>query len=243
MTDTVGKISNVLKKMIDVKGPGYLACEPYSAFKELIGSGAADRKTASAILCFLTNDMLKDVSGESDFVLMSKRVQKECGFNKKTADRVTAIFIALYTQDNEKEWKNKELEGLAKFKKENFVCTWKGYAYWDAGGGGVACHYESEIILISKKLVLDKKLQQAIEKNPFMTNEAISEHYRKSLREYLDLEFEEYCTCEEYYQPTVEDFEIDHRVEEWCKRNGFEVISCEGSGYDDGYEPSFRRGW
>jgi hypothetical protein len=32
---------------------------------------------------------------------------------------------------------------------------------------------------------------------------------------------------------------------EWRSRNlkGFEFVSCEGDGNDDGYEPKFRKGW
>ena len=58
---------------------------------------------------------------------------------------------------------------------------------------------------------------------------------------YLDDEFERYCTCEDYYQPVVEDFEFDYYLEKWCEKNGFEIVSYEGDGHDDGYEPSFTR--
>ena len=45
------------------------------------------------------------------------------------------------------------------------------------------------------------------------------------------------------YQPVVEDFELEYDVKVWAKKNGFNVISCNGDGRDDGYEPKFRRGW
>ena len=67
--------------------------------------------------------------------------------------------------------------------------------------------------------------------------------YEKKLIEYLDSEFEEYCTCDDYYEPVMEDFELTYDVEHWCKENGFEVVSCESEGRDGGYEPKFRRGW
>ena len=53
----------------------------------------------------------------------------------------------------------------------------------------------------------------------------------------MDSEFEEYCTCDDYYEPVVEDFELTYDVEHWCKENGFEVVSCEGDGSNGGYEP------
>ena len=32
------------------------------------------------------------------------------------------------------------------------------------------------------------------------------------------------CTCEEYYQPVVEDFEIGSWLEDWYRENGFAVV-------------------
>ena len=54
---------------------------------------------------------------------------------------------------------------------------------------------------------------------------------------------EEYCTDDDYYPPVVEDFEIEYHVQEWCKKNGFEFISCDGDGEEGEYEPKFRKGW
>ena len=50
-----------------------------------------------------------------------------------------------------------------------------------------------------------------------MTKESIYKFYEKKLIEYLDSEFEEYCTCDDYYEPVVEDFELTYDVEHWCK--------------------------
>lgn len=36
---------------------------------------------------------------------------------------------------------------------------------------------------------------------------------------------------------------LEYDLQNWSKENGFEFVSCEGSGGDDGYEPKFRRGW
>ena len=81
-------------------------------------------------------------------------------------------------------------------------------------------------------------------KNPFMTKEAIHDLFAERLRKYLDDQFEEYCTCDDYYQPVVEDYgsNLEYDLTEWCKENGFEYISFEGYGSDSGYEPKFRQG-
>jgi hypothetical protein len=108
-----------------------------------------------------------------------------------------------------------------------------------AGTGGVDCHYKAEIVLMPKEhIVIDRELTQALKKNPFMTKEAIGDYYRKQLKEHLDYEFEDYCTCDDYYQPCVEDFMVDRdAVRTWCTENGFELIACDDEGYDGGYEP------
>ena len=82
--------------------------------------------------------------------------------------------------------------------------------------------------------IQNKDLQKLLKKNPFMTKESIYAFYEKKLKKYLNPEFEEYCTCDDYYEPVVEAFELTY---------GFEVISYEGDGSDGGYEPKFRRSW
>ena len=32
-------------------------------------------------------------------------------------------------------------------------------------------------------------------------------------------------------------------VKDWCKENGFKIISCEGEGNDSGFEPDSVRRW
>lgn len=76
-----------------------------------------------------------------------------------------------------------------------------------------------------------------------MTKESIYKYFQKAIYRYLSNEFEEYCTCNDYYQPVVEDLGIDYYVTEWSGKNGFEVVSCEGDGDEGGYEPKFRKGW
>ena len=244
MAKTDKEIAYALKEIIDKNGPEYLTDAPFQVFKELIASAGIDRKTAGAILHFLVSSLPGDVSSDSDFESLSGTIRKECGFNKKMADRIASIFLSLYSQDNKEEWKEKNREGLSQFLKEEFICTWEGFSIWDVGDGSVDCHYKAEIILSPGKAVSDdKKLVQLLEKNPFMKKEDIHDFFEKRLCKFLDHEFEEYCTAEDYYEPVVEDYEVEYDISEWSRKNGFEVISAEGSGYDDGYEPKFRRGW
>ena len=235
-----------LKELIDKKGPNYLADEPFQVYTELIRSGNADRNTAAALLhLFLASGLLETTDPGYDAELLSASIRRECSINKRMADRLAIILYTLYSQDNKRKWHHKEKEGLTQFLEEEFTCEWKGFAVWDAGNGTVDCYYEARIILKPTKAVYeDKELAKLLAKNPFTTKETIRALFSGRLKDYLDHEFDYYCTCEDYYQP-VEDFEdnLEYDVKQWSEKNGFEFVSCDGDGHDDGYEPKFRNNW
>lgn len=111
------------------------------------------------------------------------------------------------------------MDGLESFKKEKLSIKWKGSALWKTHGGSVDCYYDADIVIkATKALVVYEELSQALHQNPFLKTKDVGIFYEKSLKEYLDYEFEDFCTCDDYYQPVVEDFEIEYCVEEWCKK-------------------------
>ena len=73
------------------------------------------------------------------------------------ADRLAIILHTLSSQDNKREWRSKEKEGLTQFLNEEFLYDWKGYAVWDAGNGTVDCHYEARIVVKPTKAVSEDK--------------------------------------------------------------------------------------
>lgn len=232
-----------LKEIVDRKSLNYLTVAPYKVYEELIESDTADRKTAGAILCFLVSGMLDRAGEDYSFEKFSKEIQKTCCFNKRMADVLTTIFISLCSMQNREKWKKMNLQGMKRFREEKFSFKWKGFSVWHYSTGSVSCHYETDIMLIpTETIVVDSELAEFLRRNPFMTKEEISSHYSEVVVEYLNREFEEYCTCDDYYQPVVEDFPVDSHLEMWCKENGFELVGCSGVGYDDGYEPKIMRG-
>ena len=242
----VEDIVKALKEIVEKNGPNYLAEEPFQVYTELIRSGNADRKTAAALLHLLTSGLLETTDPGNNAELLSDSIRRECSINKRMADRLAIILYTLYSQDNRKKWRRKEKEGLTQFLNEDFLYDWKGFAVWDAGNGTVDCHYEARIIVKPTKAVSeDKELARLLAKNPFATKETICDLFAKRLQGYLDHEFDYYCTCEDYYQPVVEDFEdnLEYDVKQWSEQNGFEFVSCDGDGGDDGYEPKFRNNW
>ncbi len=247
MTKSVENIENRLKDIVDKKGPSYLTEEPFEVYRELLDSVDADKKTVDAVLHFLVSGLPERAfAPDADPVLFSGLIQEECSFNKKMSDRLATIFLSLYSKKNEKEWEERKFEGLRQFLKENFTCTWNGFSIWDEGNGTIDCYYKAEIVLSPTEMIAaDKELTALLKKNPFLEREIIQELFAGRLSEYLDDQFEEYCTADDYYQPVVEDFGINmnYDLPKWCSENGFEVVSCDGDGGDDGYEPKFRNGW
>ncbi len=244
MEDRIEKIIDELKTAVDQNGPDYLTQEPYKVYERLKNSKNVSKKTSGLILYALVNDVQSEAAPDIDPVLLSKKIQTECSLNQKAADLLSAIFLGLYSRENEESWAEKNLEGFKRFLEDEFVCQWEGFAVWDAGDGTVDCYFQAEIILApTKDLVADKGLSEMLKLNPFTTKEVITQYFRKSLEDYLDGEFEDYCTEDDYYQPVCEDFDIDYYVSQWCKEYGFDLVSCNGGGGDGGYEPKYRKGW
>ena len=244
MTDQTEIMVTLLKKLIDKNGPDYLSDKPYDAYKELNRYMGVDSTIAAAILCFLVSGLIGDAEKGCEPEEMTKVIQKKCCFNKKISDQLSNIFCELYSEGNRKEWKVKDSKGLTEFLAQEHTFRWEGCSVWDAGNGTVDCYYDADIVLKpTKESGETDGLKSMLKKNPFVTVEAIYKYYDKELCRHLDYEFEEYCTCDDYYQPVVEDFELEYDVTAWAKKNGFNVISCNGNGRDGGYEPKFRRGW
>ena len=160
------------------------------------------------------------------------------------SDLLSDIVLQLHSNENEEDWKDKDMAGLEQFRKEKLSVEWEGFATWKVSGGGVDCFYNADIVLKpTTKFIVNEELSKVLKKNPFMKSDAIRKIYVKNLTEFLDHEFKEYCTCDDYYQPVVEDFELESYVKDWSKKNGFKIVSCEGEGDDSGYEPDSVRRW
>lgn len=176
------KIVNKLKTLINKNGPDYLYNAPYLTYQELTESGSADSKTAGAILLVLARNADIDVKRQDDSDELAKLIQKECCFNKKMADKLAKLFIALYSKDNKETWEEKKLDGWSQFVKAKFSFTWNGDSAWLTSGGCVDCHFEAKIILKPRTTITaDKELYYALKENPFMTKKRLQNTIRKNL--------------------------------------------------------------
>ncbi len=236
------RIAQTLKEIIDRKGLNILTDSPYEVYKELLSE--TDKKTAVLVFHTLLMDIPdlvknKKIIGKEE---LSKLIQKECFIKKGVSDSLSDMYLSLYSNDNQGSWNNRKLHGLKSFLNQEWEVEWNGSAEWDGGQVYVACDYHATIVIASDEGNLkDSKLDQMLLKNPFLEDEAIADYFQESLFDYLDGEFEEYCTCDDYYPPVGEDFEAESYTEEWCKEHGFELVSFDGEGSTGDYEPKSSR--
>lgn len=94
----------------------------------------------------------------------------------------------------------------------------------------------SATIRVSDPGKIEADQAKLLEENPFMSAEQIFELYDKQLSEELDSDFDEYCTCDDYYPPVVEDYDENykHFIQEFCIKYGREMLDyeCEGDTSD-----------
>lgn len=244
MSNTDKTIIEKLKAIIDKQGPKYLADRPIEVYNELASEEPQQVVMAGAIVMLLVSGLWNECKPIKDAQRISQEIQKRCCFNKKMSDRLASVVVGLYSDQNQSEWKAKTNEGLMEFFGKKHTFRWEGFCVWDAGNGTVDCIYDADVVLKPVKgLKNNQDLQSKLKENPFLSSNEIYKLFDEELCGYLNSAFEECCTCDDYYQPVVEDFELEYHATEWCKKNGFELVSCEGTGRDEGYEPKFTRGW
>ena len=242
--EDVKDITVGLKRIIDEKGPGYLTGEPYQAYLEWIKSEQTEQKMASRVLYVLMNDVPNLTNPAMSVMELTREIQDRCGLAEGAAKEMAAIFRTLYSPKNVEEWKRKEKEGLLQFLKEEISYTWNGFSIWSDGNGEVESSYQADLVILpTENVVENQQLKQQLQRNPFLTTQAIRQYFLDDLKQYLDREFDEYCTADPYYAPMAEDFDAEDRAAAWCRENAFRLIQCEGMGYDGEYTPTYSERW
>lgn len=233
-------IVNGLKDIIKEYGPNYLKDRPFEVYKELLKLEDSDRKICSAILCALVSDVIDSNNEYKDVNALSKKIQDSCIFNLNISNNLAYIFTELYSEENKKEFLETKDNNLNKFLQSEISLLWDGYSIWHYTGGYIECFYKADILVAPyKKVLKNKNLKELLSNNPYVSTIKIQEHFIEEIRKYLDDDFNDFCTCDKYYEPVVEDYYLQSNLEYWCNKNGFKLLECEGSGYDGGYTPDF----
>lgn len=238
MDDNITGIIQNLKEMIDKYGPDFLENNPYMAFENLVKENKKDKVIASAVLMLLSSGTWTKVKNIGDKEKIAETIKRRCCYNKKMADCLTEILYGLYSDMNKTEWKENINKGLKQFIGSQFEVKWEGHSSWSTHTVYMPCEYVATICLKAKnELMNNEKIKLMLKANPFTEKKTFIKYYKDKLTDYLDSEFDDYCVDDDYYPPCVEDFFAYEIVETWCKDNGFELVSFDGNGWDEGYEP------
>lgn len=191
--------------------------------------------------------------GTKTFVVLSSELEKEAeqkrqkkDLEQRIGEAEEKVLRAKRALDAAVEKLKDLLEEKDKLKKgtdggrinlNHFDCTWEGTATWDAGSGHVTCNYHAEMTFRKKAAAIcGPEIYDLKTKQPGFKERDLVAALKKSICIRLDDEFEDYCNEDDYYQPVVEDFEAEYYAREWAEERGLELISFNGSGFDEGYE-------
>ena len=233
----------LLKQLIEKNGYAYLEENPYQIYEYLMRHGT-DQITARAVLSVLTAE-IKEKAEKMGTTALCSYLEKECSFHKQMAEEMASLFSSLYGSENRNQWKQNELRGFKDFCEKTWSFRWEGEAVWNYGSGSLECYGEGSAELsVEDHDRIKEELSVMLERNPFLTEDDIYQYFLKQFGIHIDEEFEDFCTGDDYYPPSVEDFEFEHCVEVFSQKYGFTFDEVEYDGGDRGYEPRrYRHGW
>ncbi|MCI6199610.1 MAG: hypothetical protein MR757_07145 [Proteobacteria bacterium] len=222
-------IAAKLAEIISAKGPSAITDDPYGTYQEILKSKTADRKTAGALLHVLVSSVPELAAKNQDAEELSVAVQNECCLSKAMADRMAEVLSLLYSADNMDGRKEMDGDDLPWFLSEEFGMSWDGFAEWNSGSGTYDCSYSADIELRSTEAVANRLPWMLAEKQVLDADKVLS-YFAEDLIDYLDGEFENYCSGDDFSPSAVGDFDCAAYTAKWCRKNGFELVSCEGEG-------------
>ena len=145
----------------------------------------------------------------------------------------------LREQVKELENKGEEKEaGFLEFCQDEWEYTWQGEGTWHSGGVHVDIDGNGTVdFKVSDLEKLRAFLGDTLKKNPYLSADDLFALLSEELDDVLDSEYEDYAEVDDYYPPVGEDFEFRYYVEEFCKKCGLELTSCDFDGSTSDYEP------
>lgn len=224
------KTADILKELTAGKGYDYIYDEAYSVHKTLIKRGI-DKRTANVILYALLEEVGRDNKGD-----IEREVDEVLNLKKKKSSLVIEIFSSLYDEENIKKMKDDEYKGLEEFLSSSWQITSEGEATWQYKGGSktdYSYRYTMTINVFDRNIVT-KEIGEKLKKNPFLKAEEIRSYYEKEIDSIIREDFEDYCTCDDYYPPVVEDFysNIEYDTTEYLPMHGLEMTDDEYECYE-----------
>lgn len=233
---------SILKEIVDKNGMEYLCKKPYAVYRSLKSQKIDSRIYRVVLVSLLAG--ASEYAVEMDEKELSSCIQKECCLKKAAADQVSLMWIALFGKDNIEEWARNDGQGLRNFCGKVWEYSWEGGAAWYSGGVHIDCWCSGAAeIEVSDETKVKSETAGLLKKNPFVSEEKIFDHYKMILDGMMDEELEDYVTCDDYYPPVMEDYgeNFEYALEQFCKKYGFDLVSCECNGDMSDFEPNDSR--
>lgn len=234
------KLVKAIKSIIDTNGFDYLKNKPYDVYLSLVANKSCSKKVAISVLSSLLVEVpALLLKGKSKSIQkLSSILKDDCCLSDAISEELANVYNEVFSDENKKIWEDNKNSGLKAFLEQKLSVVWDGSSTWECDTGFVYCYYNAKIKVAPLKDKLNTSLiDEKLKLNPFLSEEQISKVYEDDLIEYLDHDFNYYCTADDYYQPYVEDYDLGCTVKEWCKKNGFTIISVKGDGSESNFEP------
>lgn len=219
------KTADILKELTAERGYDYIYDEAYSVHKTLIKRGI-DKRIANVILYALLEEVGRENKGD-----IEREVDEKLNLKKKKSSLIAEIFSTLYDEENIKKMKDDEYKGLEEFLSSSWQITSGGEATWQYKGGSKTDYSYTYTMTINvfDRDVVKKEMGEKLKKNPFLKAEEIRSYYEKEIDSIIMEDFEDYCTCDDYYPPVVEDFysNIEYDMREYLPMHGLEMTDDE----------------
>ncbi len=221
----IKKTVSILKELISQKGYDYIYDCANSVYKTLVKKGT-ERSIADVTLYALTAETARGNKSN-----IPEEVEEKLFLNKEMSTVVSDIFSSLYDTKTLSKMKKNEFKGLEEFIKGEWEIRSSGEATWQYKGGSKTDYsytYYMTIHVVDRKLV-EKDLKDKLRENPFLKAEDIRSYYENKIDGIICGEFEDYCTCDDYYPPVVEDFpeNISYEMDKFLPQHGLEMIDDE----------------
>ncbi len=218
---------SILKNLISQKGYDYIYDNAHSVYKALLKKGI-ERRIADVTLYALVSETARDNKTN-----IREEVENKLFLNEEMTTVVSNMFSTLYDTKSLSKMKKEEFKGLEEFLKGEWEIKSSGEATWEyrrSTRTDYSYTYKMTIKVVDRALV-EKDLKDKLRENPFLKAEDIRSYYENEIDGIICGEFEDYCTCDDYYPPVVEDFpgNIYYEMDKFLPEHGLERI-------DDDYD-------
>ncbi len=221
---------SILKNLISQKGYDYIYDNAHSVYKALLKKGI-ERRIADVTLYALVSETARDNKTN-----IREEVENKLFLNEEMTTVVSDMFSTLYDTKSLSKMKKEEFKGLEEFLKGEWEIKSSGEATWQyrrSTRTDYSYTYKMTIKVVDRALV-EKDLKDKLRENPFLKAEDIRSYYENEIDGIICSEFEDYCTCDDYYPPVVEDFpdNIHYEMDKFLPEHGLERIDDDYAYYE-----------